>query len=191
MAQTGLTFSTGHYDVQRYRRMMEIAAEIVSHGTGDMPERILADFARQPGYATPKVDVRGAVIREGKILLVQERMDSRWCMPGGWADIDELPSAMVAREVSEESGFTVVPRKVVGVFDANRNGTPRAFFHAYKVVFLCEITGGEPRPSDETLAADFFSFDALPVLSEDRTHQRHLIEVRAHLEDPLRMAAFD
>ncbi len=191
MAQTGLTFSTGHYDVQRYRRMMEIAAEIVSHGTGDLPERILADFTRQPGYATPKVDVRGAVIREGKILLVQERTDSCWCMPGGWADIDELPSAMVAREVSEESGFAVVPRKVIGVFDANRSGTPRAFFHAYKVVFLCEITGGEPRPSEETLAVNFFSFDALPVLSEARTHLRHLIEVRAHLEDPLRMAAFD
>jgi ADP-ribose pyrophosphatase YjhB (NUDIX family) len=191
IAQTGLTYATVHYDVERYKRLMAIAAEILSDQTGEPFSPINEAFLREPGYATPKVDVRGAVIKEGKILLVQERADGKWCMPGGWADIDEFPSDMVAREVREESGFNVKPRKVVGVFDGNRDGMPRNFFHSYKVVFLCDLLGGTPSPSLETSAVDFFDFDQLPVLSENRTNLRHLIEIRAHLADPLRMAAFD
>jgi ADP-ribose pyrophosphatase YjhB (NUDIX family) len=152
---------------------------------------VLDNFRVQPGYATPKVDVRGAVIRDGRILLVQERADGRWCMPGGWADVGELPSKMVEREVWEESGFQVETRKVIGVYDSNRGGVPIEFYHAYKVVFLCQITGGEARPSLETLAVDFFSFEDLPPLSSIRTSQRHLKDVYAHLQDHSRPAAFD
>jgi len=191
LAQTGLTFTSGHYDLLRYRRLIEIAAEITAAHTGGLAADLAADFLTQPGYATPKIDVRGAAVRDGRILLVRERVDARWCMPGGWADIDEIPSAMVAREVLEESGFVVEPRKILGVFDANRSGTPREFYHAYKIVFLCEILGGEARGSDETLAAEFFPFDSLPPLSSARTHERHLAEVREHLLNPGRPAAFD
>ena len=191
LSQTGLAFTGSEYETQRYRRLTEIAAEIVQEYT-DLPEAgLLEDFYMQPGYATPKVDVRGAVVRDGQILLVQERIDERWCMPGGWADVGDLPSEMVVREVWEESGFNVRPRKVVGVFDANRSGRPLELYHAYKVVFLCDLTGGEARSSDETLDVGFFSFDDLPPLSASRTHQRHLAEVQAHLKDPGRPAAFD
>jgi ADP-ribose pyrophosphatase YjhB (NUDIX family) len=191
LSQTGLTYSQTEYEVQRYRRLAEIAAEIVQENTGLDAASLVESFIAQPGYATPKVDVRGAVIRGGEILLVQERSDGRWAMPGGWADVGALPSEMVTREVQEESGFEVVPRKLVGVFDANRGGRPLQFFHAYKLIFLCELLGGAARPSDETLAVDFFSFDALPPLSQARTNQRHLDEVVAHLQDADRRAAFD
>ena len=191
LAQTGLTFCQNDYDKERLQRLLEIAAEIVASNTDLPKEQLQKDFLAQPGYATPKVDVRGAVIRDGKILLVQERSDERWCMPGGWADVGEGPSEMVVREVWEESGFHVVPRKIIGVYDANRTGRPMEFYHAYKIVFLCEITGGEARPSNETLAADFFSFDNLPPLSSNRTNERHLAEVLAHVRDNNRPAAFD
>jgi ADP-ribose pyrophosphatase YjhB (NUDIX family) len=191
LAQTGLTYATGQYDIERYKRLTGIAAEILSDHTGEPVAPVTDAFLREPGYATPKVDVRGAVVKDGRILLVQERADGKWCMPGGWADIDEIPSAMVAREVREESGFEVIPRKVVGVFDANRDGIPRNFFHAYKVVFLCDLISGTPTPSNETAAVDFFDFEDLPELSQNRTHRRHLAEVKAHLADPRRPAAFD
>lgn len=191
LCQTGLAFSNTAYDSQRYHRLMEIGAEIAARYSGLPSGDLLGNFLAQPGYATPKIDVRGAVVREGRILLVQERTDSRWCMPGGWADVGEVPSTMVAREVREESGFIVTPAKVVGVFDANREGRPLEFYHAFKVVFLCTLAGGEARASDETLAVDFFSFDDLPPLSSNRTNERHLAEVRAHLSDPARPAAFD
>lgn len=191
LSQTGLHYSETRYHLERYRRLMEIAAEIVESHTGLPGQSVLESFTVQPGYATPKVDVRGAVVRDGKILLVQERADGRWTMPGGWADVGEGPSEMVEREVWEESGFQVKARKVIGVYDANRGGRPLEFYHAYKIVFLCEIVGGEARTSDETMAVDFFPFDDLPPLSVERTAGRHLAEVLAHVRDEQRPAAFD
>ena len=190
LSQTGLTYSANNYETQRYPRLIEIAAEIIHDHGGLSKERLVEDFLAQPGYATPKVDVRGAVVRDGKILLVKERVDGRWCMPGGWADVGDGPSEVVVREVWEESGYDVVPRKVVGVYDANRR-PPLEFYHAYKIVFMCDIVGGKARPSDETEAVDFFAFDRLPPLSANRTNERHLTEVLAHLRDPDRPAAFD
>lgn len=191
LSQSGLTFTQNEYEIERYQRLSEIAAEIAASYTQFSKEEWQKNFLSQPGYATPKVDVRGAVIRDGKILLVQERMDNCWAMPGGWADVGEMPSEMVVREVLEESGFEVVPRKVIGVYDANRTGRPMEFYHAYKILFLCEITGGAPRPSFETLAVDFFDFDKLPPLSPNRTNEKHLAEVLAHVHDQNRPTAFD
>ena len=184
LSQTGVTYSQTDYDLERYQRLMEIAAEIVQSHTRLPKQAILDNFQLQPGYATPKVDVRGAVTRNGKVLLVQERSDRLWCLPGGWADVGETPSATVVREVIEESGFEVVVRKLVGVYDANRSNGPLESHHAYKIVFLCDLMGGEPRPSYETLAVGFFGFDDLPPLSTKRTSERHLRDLLAHIQDP-------
>ena len=169
LSQTGLTYSMSNYDTERYQRLSAIAAEIVEAQT-DLPAApTLENFLVQPGYATPKVDVRGAIIREGQILLVQERSDNCWCMPGGWADVGESPAEMVVREIREESGFEVFARKLICVYDANRSGIPLSFYHAYKLIFLCKIVGGAVRPSDETADVAFFPFDGLPPLSSERT----------------------
>jgi ADP-ribose pyrophosphatase YjhB (NUDIX family) len=191
LCQTGLAFASTNYETERYTRLNEIAAEMIASHTGLSRDELVVNFSAQPGYATAKIDVRGAVVREGRILLVQERRDQLWCMPGGWADVGDIPSEMVAREVWEESGFEAAPRKVIGVFDANRSGRPLELYHAFKIVFLCDITGGEPRASDETMDVGFFEFDRLPPLSTNRTHERHLAEVRKHLSDECRPAAFD
>ena len=190
LAQTGLTYTQNEFDTQRYNRLMEIAADIVTSHTDLEKEATLKGFSGQLGYATPKIDVRGAIVRDNRILLVQERMDGKWCMPGGWSDVGELPSAMVEREVLEESGFRVRAQKVIAVYDANRI-IPMELYHAYKIIFLCTIVEGEPRPSYETLAVDFFDLQGLPALSSWRTNERMLREVFAHVQDPSRVAAFD
>src|SRR5512136_2323864 len=92
LGQTGLTYSESDYDRQRYERLLGLAAEITREHAGLPVEPLVESFAAQPGYATPKVDVRGAVVRDGRILLVKERRDGLWCMPGGWADVGDLPS---------------------------------------------------------------------------------------------------
>ena len=192
MSQTGLTYSTTGYDIVRYRRLMEIAAEMTALGSGLPVETFHDDFLSQPGYATPKLDVRGAITNDdGHILLVRERSDGGWCLPGGWADVGETPSEMVIREVREESGLDVKPVRLVGVYDANRSGSPLSFFHAYKLVFMCEKTGGKLGPSDETSDAGYFPFDSLPRLSRERTGARHLADIERCLADPARPAAFD
>jgi ADP-ribose pyrophosphatase YjhB (NUDIX family) len=169
---------------------LEIAAEICA-GHTDLPANsFLENFLIQGGYATPKIDVRGAVIRDGKILLVQEKADNKWSMPGGWADVGALPSAMVAREVREESGFIVKVERLAAVYDAN-HFEPLEFFHAYKMIFLCTIVDGKAAPSIETLAVDFFSPDDLPPLSKSRTNKTMLSEVLAHFNDPHRPVYVD
>lgn len=191
LAQTGLAFSTNHYDRKSFERFSDIAAEILASHSQLDPAGIRQVFSLEPGYATPKVDVRAAVIREGRILLVREKADGRWAMPGGWADVGDKPSQTAERETLEESGFVVQASRLIGAFDANRGETASVFFHAVKLIFLCDFLGGAARVSEETLAVDFFDFDSLPPLSEQRTNQRHLNEIRAHLRDPLRSAAFD
>jgi len=191
LGQSGLTYCTDEYNKERYQQLVEIAAEIVETHTGLPKKNVTENFCLQTGYATPKVDVRGAVTVDGKILLVQERSDGCWCLPGGWADVGESPSEMVVREVWEESGFKIEVKKVIGVYDANRDGRPLEFYHAYKIIFLCKITGGQARPSYETLAVDFFNFDNLPPLSLSRTNEKHINEIVKHIKYPDKNTYFD
>ena len=191
LSQTGLAFAVTDYEKKRYTRLIEIAAEIVSDHTQLEKDSVQKVLMEQPGYATPKVDIRAAVIKEGKILLVHERSDDKWAMPGGWADVGDIPSEVAIRETKEESGYDVKPVKVVGVFDANRQGGQLEFFHAFKIIFLCDLTGGEAKTSDETMDIRFFSFDNLPPFSQNRTNDKHINEIIAHLRDPQRKAYFD
>jgi ADP-ribose pyrophosphatase YjhB (NUDIX family) len=190
LSQSGLTYSGNQYDIERYKRLQEITAEIIESQSDISRESALDSFSMQAGYITPKVDVRGAVVHDGKILLIQERADGMWAMPGGWADLGDSPASVAEREVWEESGCRVKAEKVVAVIDANRI-QPMEFYHAYKIIFLCKLLGGEPRTSYETLAVDFFDPDRLPPLSSYRTNEEMLKEVFAHVQDPNLPTAFD
>jgi ADP-ribose pyrophosphatase YjhB (NUDIX family) len=190
ISQSGLTYSGNAYDIERYKRLQELTAEIIVSQSDLSKESVLDSFSMQAGYITPKVDVRGAVVHEGKILLIQERADTRWAMPGGWADLGNSPASVAEREVWEESGFRVKAEKVVAVIDANRI-EPMEFYHAYKIIFLCRLLEGEARTSYETLAVDLFEPDQLPPLSSYRTNEEMIQEVFAHVEDPARPTMFD
>ena len=190
LSQSGITYSGNQYDIERYKRLQGITAEIIESHSDISKESALDSFSMQAGYITPKIDVRGAVLHEGKILLIQERADEKWAMPGGWADLGDTPATVAEREVWEESGYRVKAEKVVAVIDANRI-KPMEFYHAYKIIFLCRLLDGEPRTSYETLAVDFFDPDRLPPLSLYRTNEDMIREVFAHLANPARPTAFD
>ena len=190
LSQIGLTYSKNEFDIERYKRLQEISAEMIESQSNISKESALESFSMQAGYTTPKIDVRGAVVRDGKILLIQERMDECWAMPGGWADLGNAPASVAEREVWEESGYRVKAEKVVAVIDANRF-EPMEFYHAFKIIFLCELLGGEPRTSHETMAVDFFDLNDLPPLSMYRTNEDMLKEVFEHIKDPDRRTYFD
>jgi len=190
LSQTGLTYNKNEFDIERYKRLQEISAEMIESQSELSKESVLKSFSMQAGYATPKIDVRGAVVHEGKILLIQERMDERWSMPGGWADLGNAPASVAEREVWEESGYHVKAEKVVAVLDANRI-EPLEFYHAFKIIFLCKLIGGEPKTSHETMGVDFFDLNDLPPLSLFRTNEEMLQEVFAHVKDPTRPTTFD
>jgi ADP-ribose pyrophosphatase YjhB (NUDIX family) len=169
IAQTGLTYSEGHYDRERYEEIHKIAVEILAAQTAAPFARIEELFRNQTGYPTPKVDVRCAVFRDNKILLVKEQEDGKWTLPGGWADILDAPSEAAAREVWEEAGFHVHITRLLAVYDrAKHPHVPPFPFHIYKHFFLGEIIDGKPTPSPETTAVDFFARNEIPELSVSR-----------------------
>ena len=180
LSQTGIHYSSSRYDRQRYQRLQEISAEIISRKTDLDYQGVVKTFEKQSGYATPRIDVRGATFKEDKLLLVEEIVDKGWTLPGGWADVGDLPSRAVEREVYEESGFMVKAKRIIGIYDGNRIH-PLELFHAYKIVFYCELTGGEKKTSDETSQVDFFGRHEIPSpFSGERTKQRHIDDAFAY-----------
>ena len=191
IAQTGLTYAADPYDIERYEQIRDLAAEIAaSHSDADLAH-IQGLFANQTGYATPKVDVRGAVFRDDMILLVKERSDGGWTLPGGWADVGDSPGDAVVREIAEESGYQTRAVKLLAFYDRNKHGHPPYPFHAYKIFFLCELIGGAAATSGETEAVEFFREDALPDLSLTRVMPAQIARLFAHYRHPEWPADFD
>ncbi|MDF3036923.1 MAG: hydrolase, family [Paucimonas sp.] len=194
-----MAFTRDGYDRERYETLRALAAEMMAARSGGDPARIEDLFSGQSGYATPKVDVRGAVFdRDGRILLVRETADAgRWTLPGGWADVNQSPSECVAREVLEEAGIEVRVRKLAGVYDRARHAhQPPYPFHIYKMFFICDPVGApELARGDgfETSAAEFFAQADVPEaeLSISRVLPFQIKRLFQHLRDPLLPTDFD
>ena len=191
VAQTGDSYANNEFDRQRYDLVRKIAAEIMAAGSGIAAADVLDVYVREGGYATPKMDVRAAVFRDDCILMVQERSDGLWTLPGGFADVGDSPSLAIEREVLEESGFTVKVRKLVALFDRNLHPHPPFGYHIWKAFFLCDLHGGEARQSIETSAAGFFPEDELPPLSQGRIAANQLRLMFEHHRNPALPAAYD
>jgi ADP-ribose pyrophosphatase YjhB (NUDIX family) len=191
IAQTGLAFTAHGFDRQRYLRLRELAALLLAQGSGEH-ESILDLLRQEKGYATPKVDVRGAAFVDGRVLMVREISDDRWTLPGGWADVNQSAGECVVREIAEESGFKARALKLAAVYDYQRSGHPRRHIDSiYKMFFICEIIGGEARASDETSEVAFFARNELPALSLGRTTAAQIDRMFHHGEHPELAADFD
>jgi ADP-ribose pyrophosphatase YjhB (NUDIX family) len=183
IAQSGLAFTKDPFDRQRYLQLQGLVASILSAELNIPVSEARAFWEHEKGYATPKVDVRGAVFRDEKLLLVRERSDGKWTLPGGWVDVNDAPSSAVTREIYEESGYRARPVKLAALFDKNqpRHGHPPSIHHIYKLFFLCELTGGAPALSIETDGVDFFALNSLPELSLGRVTSSQIARLHEHL----------
>ncbi len=191
IAQSGLTYTQNVFEIERYKAVRRIAAEIVAAHSNMSSEETEVIFEQEKGYATPKIDVRGVVFQDDKILLVKELKDGKWTLPGGWCDVGETPSRATEREVYEESGYRVRATKLLAVYDRNLHDHPPTLMHIYKLFFLCELLGGEATTSIETGGAEFFAQDTLPPLSTGRTTESELHRFFEHLRHPEWPTDFD
>ncbi len=191
IAQNGLAFTRDPFDRERYTELSELAALLLERELTMPIDAARALWSGEQGYATPKVDVRGAVFLDGRVLLVRERSDGRWTLPGGWVEVNEPPSEAVMREIFEESGYRARPLKLAALFDKNRHPHPPGVHHIYKLFFLCELTGGAPAASIETDAADFFPVRTLPPLSTGRVVAAQIERLYQHHIDPSLPTDFD
>ena len=195
IAQTGLHYDAHPFDRLRYEDVMQIAAEMLAAGSDTAVDEIKPLLRIDKGHTTPKIDVRGVVFQDDKILLVQEKLDNyRWTLPGGWADIGESAGVSVAREIYEETGYHARAVKLLALYDRNLHAHSPYQFHAYKAFFRCELLSDlrEPDPRKvETGEVGFFGEDELPELSTARITADQISRFFAHLRQPELPTDFD
>lgn len=184
IAQNGLTFADSHFDEERYQAVRAIAAEMIAAQSEADAGQILTLFDGEIGYATPKVDARGAVFTDAGILLVREISDGGWTLPGGWVDLYESPSQAIVREIREESGYETRAVKLLALWDRELHGHTPNPHHTYKIVFLCELIGGEAKESVETDGVGFFARNAIPPLSIERVTPKQIERLFEHRDHP-------
>lgn len=191
IAQTGLTYAKDVYDIERYQALRELSVDILANYTYESKEKIRLAFAGDEGYATPKVDVRGVIFREDKVLLVREKLDGNWALPGGWADIGLSPSEVVVKEIAEESGFQAEAIRLLAVLDKKFHAHPPEPYHVYKLFILCRIVSGEAAGGVETSEVAFFAEDELPELSEERNTREQLLTMFQFYKNPEKPVILD
>lgn len=195
IAQSGLHYNPPPFDRQRYEQVLAIAAEMVASHSDAASETVQAQMLLQSGHATPKIDVRGVVFRDERILLVQEKIDNnRWTLPGGWADIGQSASENVVREIWEETGYRARAVKLLAAYDRQKHPHPPFLFHAYKLFFRCELIHPERDPDPENVETGevgWFRLDELPDLSVGRVTAGQIARFFEHLRDPHLPTDFD
>ena len=168
IAQAGLTFGSDRYDLDRYEKIRSITVEILHEYTDIDHKKIRELFASETGYQTPKVDIRASVFKDDKILMVKEKIDGKWSLPGGLADVNTSLSESASRECLEEAGAVVNPKRIIAVHLANKHNNHLFPFTIYKIFVECELVESSFKGNTETLEAGFFDVDNLPELSIDR-----------------------
>ena len=193
VAQIGLTFSKNEFDIERFIKLRQISTELLAKLENEEVEKIAKWIAFDEYYKTPKIDVRALIYDDdGKILLVQEKSDSFWTLPGGWCDIGESASVSAVRETEEETGLKVEAVRLVAFLDKLKHDHPPQIPHAYKCFFLCSKNGGEiVHETNETLACAYFKVDSLPPLSRDRVTAKQLINLTQHIQSGKENCLFD
>ncbi|WP_331526574.1 NUDIX hydrolase [Kineothrix sp. MB12-C1] len=167
LAQAGLAFSKDVYDTERYERLRDISAEILSYKTEIPVEKVKDLFCNEEGYQTPKLDTRAAIFKEDKILLVHEN-NGTWSLPGGWVDVLESVKSNTEKEVREEAGLEVRAERIIAIQDRNKHNIPPYAYGVCKVFVLCEVMGGGFTENIETVGSEYFSVDELPILAEEK-----------------------
>ena len=167
LAQAGLFYGKDKFDLERYERIREIAAEMISYKSEIPVEKVKDLFCNEIGYQTPKLDTRAAIFQNDKILLVQENNGS-WSLPGGWVDVNVSVKENTVKEVKEEAGLDVTADLVIAVQDREKHNLPVYAYKVCKVFVLCSVIGGSFTNNTETVESRYFGLDELPTLATEK-----------------------
>lgn len=174
LAQAGLTYTDNVYDIERYERLREIAAEIIEEKSNISLEKVKDLFCNENGYQTPKIDTRAAIFKDEKILLTHEN-NGTWSLPGGWCDVLESVASNTIKEVKEETGSDVETIKIIAVQERNKHNKPIYAYGVCKIFVLCNVIGGEFIENIETTEIKYFSLDEIPNnLAEEKTNNEQI-----------------
>ena len=190
IAQAGLTYSKDAFDIERFERIREISAEILSLQSGLSLEKIKSLFCNEEGFQTPKLDSRAAIFKDNKILLVKEK-NGTWSLPGGWVDVNQTIKTNTVKEVKEEAGLDVEAIRIIAVQDRNLHNLPPYAYNVCKVFLLCEVKGGAFQPNIETVESGYFNLDEIPPLAEEKNNKEQVEMCFAAYHDKDWVVQFD
>lgn len=173
LSQSALAYCKDPFDIERFERIREISAEIMSCYSGLPLNKIKGLFCNEHGFQTPKLDTRAAIFKGNRILLVHERNDT-WSLPGGWVDVLESIKTNTIKEVKEEAGLDVEPTRIIAVQDRNKHNSPPYAYNVCKVFILCKVQGGKFNPNIETTESNYFMLDELPELAEEKVTEEQI-----------------
>ncbi len=191
ISQAGLAYSKDKYDIERFQQIQTVCADIFAHHSKIDHVDIEDLFNNQAGYPTPKIDVRAAIFKANKILLVQEKLDGKWALPGGWADSNLSLKENLIKEAEEEAGAKIIPREIIAVHDRKKHNQPPIPFGVYKIFVLCDFVEMDFTPNIETAAAEFFSRENLPSLSTGRNNNLQIQMCFSANSEEIRRPYFD
>ena len=184
LSAAGLTYSKGKFDIERYERIREIAAELISSVSNEPIEKVKYIFETDDDYQTPKISTRAAIFNEKNEVLLVKDYDGKWVLPGGWCEYNQTIMSNIRKEVYEEAGLNVEPYRLVGLFDNQKRTYPHSYFHAENAFVLCRVLGGEFRDNLETTESAYFSLNHLPELNVKKTDENDLrLCLEAYLSD--------
>ena len=173
LAQAGLAYSKDAYDKERYERIREISAEMMSH-IADVPlEKVKGLFCNEIGYQTPKIDTRAAIFKDDKILLVQEK-NGTWSLPGGWCDVTVSVAETTNKEVKEEAGLDVICKSVIAIQGREKHNLPIYAYRVCKIFMLCSVVGGNFEPNIETVGFAYFAENEIPQLATEKNNEQQI-----------------
>lgn len=173
LAQAGLFYGKDNYDRERYERIREISAEMISYQSEIPLEKVKDLFCSDVGYQTPKIDTRAAIFKGGKILLVHEA-NGTWALPGGWVDVNVSVEENTIKEVKEEAGLDIRVKRIIAVQDREKHNLPIYAYKVCKIFMQCEVIGGEFVSNIETTGFDYFAIDELPCLAEEKNNREQI-----------------
>lgn len=175
LAEIGLQLNDIPYDQERYEEIREICLQMLEKMTDVPIKKIVPVIEEKNGYRTPKVDVRAVVFNEkDQILLIQENVDGKWAMPGGWSDISYSPAEVAEKECMEEAGLKVKAKRLLAVMDKQKQGMPPTFEYVYKIYLLCEKLDNSISTGSETSDVRWFDENNLPELSQPRNTEAQI-----------------
>jgi len=195
IADIGLLYTSDDFDKERYHELKLIGEKLLSRELDTTPENVKSFFDECIDYPTPKVDVRVLVLNdEEQILMVQEKNDEKWSLPGGWADIGKTPSEVAIGEVLEETGLKITCKCLSGVFDKRMHAHPPQPYYVYKMIFYGELISPDEnvlKPAFDVLDVSWFDVGGLPSLSTDRILSSQIEVIYKNIMDQNFTTIFD
>ncbi len=191
MSNAGIYYTEDPYQIERYHRIIELAAELTSlagdHNLADLQRLFLDDLH----YKTPYCVVDSALFDESDRLLLIRRADNgKWAFPGGACDVGEPPAIGAVREVWEETGYVAAVTALIGIFDNRLNGG-NSFHHLYCLLFAGRAIGGQRLITRETLDCAWFAQAEIPWPEVTPSHVSRIRHAFAWNNQPETPAYFD